>query len=152
MKHLIAIVLLSTLVVGGSHSQGSMLLQLSEFDSGSIVCGCEFNESIPDAAEGGYGSGPKLLLIAPNGDPPYALVNLGRGNLKLSPVTPVKFPMFHCEVGERFLSAWGSDTVHILARLDVVGSGEEACWFNGTVQTTSESRNSEVSVKGACGC
>jgi hypothetical protein len=129
-----------------------LLLQLGEFDSRSVVCGCEFSESIPGAAEGGYGSGPKLLLIAPNADPPYALVNLGRGNLKLSPVKPVKVPMFHCEVGERFLSDWRSDTVHVRARLDVVGSGEEACWFNGTVQTTVESSNSEVSVKGACGC
>jgi hypothetical protein len=152
MKHLIGMALLWLPLVGGSHSQSTMLLQLSDFDSRSIVCGCEFRESIPNAAEGSYGSGPTLLVIAPNADPPHALVNLGRGNLKLSPVKPIKFPMFHCEVGEHFQTEWRSDALRVLARLDVVGSGEESCGFSGTVVATMESTNSEVPIKGACGC
>lgn len=152
MKHLIGIALLSLPLVGGSHSQSTMLLQLSDFDSRSVACGCEFRESIPNTAERGYGSGPTLLVIAPNGDPPYALVNLGRGNLKLSPVKPIEFPMFHCEVGEHFQTEWRSDALRVLARLDVVRSGEESCLFSGTVLATAESRNSEVPIEGACGC
>jgi hypothetical protein len=100
----------------------------------------------------GYGSGPELLIVAPNAEPPHALVNLGRGNLKLSPVKPIAFPMFHCEVGERFVSEWKSETLRVLAKLSVVGSGDEACWFQGTVLATVEPKSSEVPVKGACGC
>src|SRR5688572_11845570 len=64
-----------------------------------------------------------------------------------SPVKPIAFPMFHCEVGERFVSEWKSETLRVLAKLSVVGSGDEACWFQGTVLATVEPKSSEVPVR-----
>jgi len=152
MKCLGLMTVVSLLLMGSSRSEGRILVQLIEVDSQSVVCRCSFRESIPGAVEGGYGSGPELLIVAPNAEPPHARVNLGRGNLKLSPVKPIEFPMFHCELGERFVSEWKSETLRVLAKLSVVGSGDEACWFQGTVLATVEPKSSEVPVKGACGC
>lgn len=58
------------------------------------------------AAEGSYGSGPLIVLMAPDAEPPYALVNRGAGNSMLAPKQPIAFPMCQCEAGEQFMSEW----------------------------------------------
>jgi hypothetical protein len=152
MRHLGVVVAVSVLAVGSGRTEDRVLKPLVEVDHMSIVCGCTFRETMSGAAEGSYGSGPELLVIAPNAEPPYALVNIGRGNTKLWPAKPIVFPMYQCEAGERFLTEWKSEDVAVLAKLEVTGSGEETCWFSGTVHVGVGARSAEAPVKGACGC
>jgi hypothetical protein len=127
-------------------------MPLEPIDHSSLVCGCTFRESLTGEAQSGYGSGPQLFAIAPNADPPHALVNVGGGNLQLHPTKTIKFPMYQCEVGEPFESEWKNSKVTVLAKLRVVGAEAEACWFGGSIETTAEQARAAIPVKGGCGC
>ena len=99
-------ILVGILISATGHTSERMLQKLQPIDFMSVVCGCTFNESIPGAHEGSYGSGPELLLLDPNGNPPHALVNLGHGNMKLLPGEPIVFPLYECKAGETFETVW----------------------------------------------
>lgn len=152
MKHVSALIAISLLSVGSSQSEDRVLRPLVKVDHFSIVCGCTFRETLSGTVEGDYGSGSELVVFAPNADPPYALVNIGRGNLQLRPVKPIEFPLYRCEAGERFVSEWKSAEVALVANLRVTGSGEESCWFSGIVHANATNGQAAVPVKGGCGC
>jgi hypothetical protein len=152
MRYVSVLVVVCVLSVGSSQSQDRVLIPLEPFDHSSVVCGCSFHEALSGAAEGSYGSGPEVFVIAPNANPPHALANTGQGNLPLRPLIPVEFPMYQCEVGEAFVSEWTSAEVAVLARLKVTGSGSEACRFSGNVHASAALGQAEIPVKGACGC
>ena len=128
------------------------MMPLEPIDHASIVCGCSFRETLFAEAQGNYGSGPELLVIAPNADPPHALVNVGGGNLRLRPTKRIESLVYQCKVGEPFQSEWRDSEVAVLAKLQVTGAGSEACWFNGTVQASVARGQAEIPVKGGCGC
>ena len=127
-------------------------MPLERIDRSSIVCGCSFRETLSGEAQGSYGSGPELLVIAPNAEPPHALVNIGRGNLRLRPTKQIESPMYQCKLGEPFESEWKDSEVAVQAKLQATGAGSEACWFSGSVQASAARRQAEVPVKGGCGC
>jgi hypothetical protein len=127
-------------------------MSVEPIDHSSIVCGCSFRETLSGEPQGGYGSGPELLVIAPNADPPHAFANIGRGNLLLRPPKPIEFPMYQCNVGEPFASEWTNSEVSVEARLQVMGAGSEACWFSGVLNASTARGRAEIPVKGACGC
>jgi len=117
-----------------------------------IMCGCLFNESIADERESVYGAGDQVIALAPNGEPPFALVNPGNGNVKLRPSQPLRFPMYQCLAGEPFRTAWQADGLSIRLDLQAVEPGEESCLFEGQVVVTGDARSGELPIKGACGC
>ena len=127
-------------------------MPLEPIDDSSIVCGCSFRETLAGEAQGSYGSGAELVVIAPNADSPHALVNIGRGNLRLRPTKPIEFPLYQCKVGEPFESEWRDSEVAVRAKLLATRAGSEACWFNGTVQASAARGQVEIPVKGGCGC
>jgi hypothetical protein len=127
-------------------------MPLERIDDSSIVCGCTFRERLRGEVQGGYGSGPDILVMAPNASPPYALANVGGGNLRLLPSKPIEFPMYQCDVGESFESEWKNSEVAVIARLRVAGAGSEACWFSGDIHASTARGRTEIPVKGACGC
>ena len=117
-----------------------------------IIRGCLFNESIADERESVYGAGDQVIALAPNGEPPFALVNPGNGNVKLRPSQPLRFPMYQCLAGEPFRTAWQADGLSIRLDLQAVEPGEESCLFEGQVAVTRDARSGELPIKGACGC
>lgn len=147
-----SLIVVSALCVGSSRSADRVLVPLESIDHLTVACGCSFREALPGTGIGGYGAGAELFVVAPNADPPYALVNVGKGNLQLRPVKAIEFPLYQCEAGQRFVSEWKSDDVAVLAKLQVAARGMEACWLSGTVRATIAKREGEVPVKGACGC
>jgi hypothetical protein len=127
-------------------------MPLEGIDHSFIVCGCTFRETMSGEAQGGYGSGPEILVIAPNASPPHALANIRGGALRLLPTKPIEFPMYQCEVGASFESEWKNSDVVVLTKLRVTGAGPEACWFSGDIHASAERGRAEIPVKGACGC
>jgi hypothetical protein len=146
------LIVLSALCVGSSESADRLLVSPESIDHLTVACGCSFREALPGTAMGGSQSGPDLLVIAPNADPPYALVNVGKGNVQLHAVKAIEFPLYQCEGGQRFVSEWKSDDVALLAKFQVAARGMEACWLSGTVRARTAKREAEIAVKGACGC
>jgi hypothetical protein len=152
MKKYCGFALLLILNTAGSQVADTTLRALDAVDHQAIACGCLFKQSLGESSEGGYGSGPEVLVIAPNVNPPYALVNFGNGNLRLSPAKPIVFPMYQCTSGSEYRSQWIAEGIRLFARLSAVRQGGEACWFSGSVVVESKSGGSEAQVKGACGC
>ncbi len=151
MKRLVTI-LAGFLTLGGASGSERLLHELQPIEWQSIVCGCSFNESIADATEGSYGSGPEILVLDPNGDPPNARVNLGAGNVRLQPKTPLELPLYSCQAGNVWSSSWQSGQVTLQVELVATSPGAEACWFSGTVAATAGAADPPVAIRGGCGC
>ena len=135
--------------VAASSQDAQLLQRLEPIEHRSIVCGCTFNVV---GEGGGFYSGPELLVLDPNGEPPNARVNIGEGNLLLRPAQPIAFPLYQCEIGETWTSKWLSEVITVTARLNALEAGAESCWFEGTVETTVSDRSEVVPANGACGC
>ena len=129
-----------------------MLYELEPVDHSAVVCGCTFNQSIPGATEGSYGSGPEILLIDQNATPPTIQVNLGDGNLTLGIDPSTKYRQYDCAQGERWITSWRGPLVDLRAELSVIDPGYESCWFSGVVEVSRGSESWSAPVKGACGC
>lgn len=148
MKRLVTI-LASVLAVGCGASDEPLLRELQPMDTSSIVCGCSFNESIPDTTEGSYGSGPEILVLDINGDPANARINLGADNVRL---LSEQLSLYDCEAEGVWASTWRSEAVVLKVELVPSSPGAEACWFTGTATAAVASRESSTAIKGACGC
>ena len=148
MKTLLAALALG-LAVAASSQDSRLLERLEPIEHRSIVCGCRFNAV---GESGGFYSGPELLALDPNGEPPNARVNIGEGNVLLRPAQTIEFPLYQCQVGEIWTSKWLSEVITVTATLNALKPGAEACWFEGTVETTVSDRTDVVPVNGACGC
>ena len=135
--------------VSASSDAPRILQPLEPIEHLSIACGCAFHAAEPGQP---FYSGPNLLVLDPNGELPNARVNLGQGNIKLRPVTPVEFPLYACEAGALWTSLWHSDEVQIQADLQALKTGEESCWFEGSVTASIGNRSELASINGACGC
>jgi hypothetical protein len=150
MKTIFAALAVGFMLSASSH--GARLLHpLEPIDYLSIACGCTFNAVAADGGSGFY-SGPELLVLDPNGEPPNARINIGEGNIRLQPAQPIVFPLYECEAGETWTSEWLSETVAVKAELRALMPGEESCWFEGTVRATTSEVAESVAVNGACGC
>lgn len=118
-------------------------------DLARLSCPCEFYQSMPNEREGSYGSGPRVLVIAPNETNPFALVNLGEDDIKLAPIGQRGY---ECEKGKIYSPSWKHETVTVSAHLSPVEPGAEACWFEGTLTLKRETTVDTVRIKGGCGC
>ena len=127
-----------------------MLLPLESTKQDPLICGCSFSE-IPANPPCVY-TAPDLLILDVNGNPPHARVNIGKGNLLLRAVSPIVFPLYHCTVGDSWVSEWLSDVVGIRTELRAMHAGAESCWFKGTVRATFAGHTESVAIEGACGC
>jgi len=134
-----------------SSDTARILHPLEPIDHGSIACGCTAYMITEQSARDFYAS-PEILVLDPNGKPPNARVNLGRGNVLLSPAKPIEFPLYHCVAGEVWISEWQSDAVTVRAELSAPNPGEESCGFTGEVVATSNGRQEVTPVGVACGC
>ena len=112
----------------------------------TTACGCEF---FKPAKGGGHEFDP-LVALGINEQPPFAVVNLGRGNLRLDRVKNSGGGA--CSSGEKWQSRWRGDDVGLDLDLLPTGAGEESCWFDGTVSVTQGKTNASFPVRGACGC
>ena len=95
---------------------------------------------------------PEILVLDPFAEQPSALVNLGQGDIQLRPAQPIVLPLYQCTAGETWTSEWVSEKVMVKAELRSLRSGEESCWFEGTVAVTFEERFESIPIQGACGC
>jgi hypothetical protein len=154
MKQHTGLVLIAMLGTSTSSSQSVdlTLRRLDAADYQTMICGCTFRESAHGSDGGGYGSGPDVLVIAPNAEPPHALINLGYGNVRLLPARPIEFPMYQCSAGRKFRTEWRAEGIAVSANLAARRAGEESCWFSGSITVSSKSATSHTSVEGACGC
>ena len=145
-----AYALLATVwVVNASSDAPRILHPLEPIEHLSIACGCGFH--IAGMGQPYY-SGPQLLVLDPNGEPPNARVNLGQGNIKLRPARPIEFPLYACDAGAKWSSRWLSEEIEVQADLRAQKPGEESCWFEGTVMASIGGRSEVTAVNGACGC
>ena len=143
----------SWLTLGAADSGPELKLHALEANpKPSVVCGCEFKQSVPGAAEGSYGSGPRILIIDPNGEPPNARVNLGNGTIHLKPESPIAFPLYDCTPGATWRSRWHAQALELDVRLVASSQGAEACWFSGEISLERGAARWSAPVKGACGC
>ena len=152
MRYSILIVTACLLGVSSSQSQDRILRPLTLVDHTSLVCGCTFRESLADEPPGLVSSGPEIFVIAPNANPPHALANFGDGDRELFSEESIEFPMYQCEIGEPFESAWRDSEYTVIARLEVTRPGDEACWFSGALEAGNAPGQTQTRVKGACGC
>src|SRR5215470_3198898 len=114
----------------------------------TTACGCEF---FKPAKGGGHEFDP-LVALGVNEQPPFAVVNLGRGNLKLDRVQNSGGGGDACSSGEKWQSRWRTGDVVLELDLSTTGPGEESCGFNGTVSVTQGQTKASFPVRGACGC
>jgi hypothetical protein len=135
--------------VGCGSTEQPALNALQPLDTRSIVCGCTFNESLPNAQEGSYGSGPEVLILDINGEPAQAHLNLGAGNLRLR---FAELSLYDCESDGVWSTKWRSEEVTLQVDLVASGPGNEACWFSGTSTLIVNGVDSTTPIKGACGC
>jgi hypothetical protein len=112
----------------------------------TTTCGCEF---FRPAKGKGHEVDP-LVALGINEQPPFAVVNLGRGNLRLDRVSSVGGGA--CSLGQKWLSRWQADDVVLALNLSTTGPGEESCWFDGTVSITQGEDRTSFPVRGGCGC
>jgi hypothetical protein len=96
-----------------SSDTARILHPLEPIDHGSIACGCTACMLTEQSARDFYAYSPQILVLDPNGKPPNARVNLGRGNVR--PAKPLEFPLYHCVAGEIWISEWQSDAVTVRA-------------------------------------
>jgi len=136
-------------VMSASSDAPRILNPLDPIEHLSIACGCEFHAAEPGEP---FYSGPKLLVLDPNGEPPNARVNLGHGNIKLQPAKSIEFPLYACVAGARWISRWHSEEVQVQADLRALKPGEESCWFEGSIAASIGNRSELALVNGACGC
>ena len=141
-------ILVGLLIVGCAPTDTPGLIELEPIDRRAHICPCKFNQSFPDSAEGSYGSGPTVLVLDHNGNPPSAIVNTGEGNIRLPAES---FQTFECSEDETWAVRWSSDAVILETELDVEGPGAEACWFSGQAVLINPVRKT-IPVKGGCGC
>jgi hypothetical protein len=135
-----------------SSDTARILHPLEPIDDGSVKCGCTVYMLTDQSARDFYAYSPQILVLDPNGEPPNARVNLGHGNVLLSPAKPIEFPLYDCEAGEVWISEWQSDAVTVRAELNSPNPGEESCGFAGEVQATANGRHELTPVQVACGC
>jgi hypothetical protein len=143
---LIAIAAITCLSARGSET-GFSALQFKGLTR--LLCPCEFYQSLPNEREGSYGSGPRVLLIAPNETTPFALVNLGEDDLRLVPIGDSRY---QCKRGETYSPSWAHETATVSAQLMAAGPGAESCWFEGTLTLKQEKGAITIRIKGGCGC
>lgn len=144
-----ALMLASVVAVGCGSTEQPALNALQPVDTQSMVCGCTFNESVPNVQEGSYGSGPEVLVLDINGEPAQAHVNLGAENLRLR---SGELSLYDCESEEVWSTTWQSEEVMLKVDLVASSPGAEACWFSGTSTVTVDGVSSTTPIKGACGC
>jgi hypothetical protein len=142
----------AALLMGASPEGERMLHDLEPYDIMRIACGCSFKESIPGAKEGSYGSGPELLVIDINGEPAHIRVNPGDGNARLLPSSKLEFPLYECNVNEKWTTRWQKDDLEVEVRLVAEVPGAEACWFHGEIAAKRGAKTWSAPLKGACGC
>lgn len=146
------VVALSIMASALASSDTSRILNpLEPIDHLSIACGCTAYVITADAAQDFY-AGPEILILDPNGEPPNARVNLGAGNILLSPAKPIEFPLYQCAAGELWVSEWLSDVVKVRTELSALRPGEESCAFTGRIVATRGSDQEVTPVNVACGC
>jgi len=112
----------------------------------TTTCGCEF---FKPAKGGGHEFDP-LVALGVNEQPPFAVVNLGRGNLRLERVKNAGGGA--CGSGEKWQSRWRTGDVVLNLDLSTTDPGEESCGFDGTVSVTQGEARAAFHVRGACGC
>ncbi len=112
----------------------------------ATACGCGFYKP----GENGGHEFDLLVALGVNEQPPFAVVNLGRGNLTLDRVKDSGGGA--CGSGERWQSRWRTGDVVLDSDLSATGPGEESCWFDGTVSVTQGETKASFPVRGACGC
>ena len=88
-----------------SSDTARILHPLEPIDDGSVKCGCTVYMLTDQSARDFYAYSPQILVLDPNGEPPNARVNLGHGNVLLSPAKPIEFPLYDCEAGEVWIAA-----------------------------------------------
>ncbi len=120
-----------------------------EAELDGLLCPCALHAVREGEPRSGYGSGPRLLVIAHNATPPYALLNLGQGT-RAAPST--RADRYRCVTGRSWRPAWSLDDGVVEAFLTVVGQGAEACWFDGRLEARMPGAQIMARVRGACGC
>jgi len=140
----------------GTASAGEKVVhQLKGEHDYSLICPCEFGRSVGGPDEGSYGAldssgGMDIIFgIAPNEDAPFARINLGKEDIRL---TPVGRSTHECKPGQVWSPRWKAGDVSVSAKLTVDGPGEESCWFTGTLSVKTKEKSETVGIKGACGC
>jgi hypothetical protein len=123
--------------------------ELVDVDLRSLLCPCAFNRAESGADDGGYGSGPRVLVLDQNGEPPTAIVDIGGGPTSFTLTSESNPLRYACEPGERVTTDWSSGGTRIALTLTVLAPGEEACWFEGSL---AREGGVAIPIKGACGC
>jgi hypothetical protein len=91
-----------------------------------------------------------LVALGVNEQPPFAVVNLGRGNLQLDRAAGSGGGA--CKVGGKWLSRWRAGDVVLDLDLTATDAGKESCGFDGTASVTRGEAKAAFRVRGACGC
>jgi len=133
----------------GASSSRTTFTAITSKDLSRLICPCEFYQSMTNERQGSYGSGHRVLVIAANETEPFALVNLGKGDLRLAPIGRSQY---ECRKGRTYSPSWKHESVTVSAHLFVVEPGAESCWFEGTLTLRQGTSAGTMRVKGGCGC
>jgi hypothetical protein len=111
-----------------------------------MTWGCELFRPVKG---GGHDFDP-LIALGVNERPPFAVVNLGRGNLRLDRATESGGDA--CGAGQKGQSRWRTGDVVLDLDLTATGPRQEGCGLDGTVSVTQGYAKASFPVRGGWGC